>query len=560
MKNVSIAAKLAILFAMTARVVARRRRSRSVGGDLLSAPSARHAPGLPSARPIESINGLVYAVVMDSRGIYISADPKIRQSSPTAWPEYLDRMTRGVADWRTSPPRSVPPTPSRAASPNSASSAWGPPVAAARSVEAARRHNDNDANRSVAPPSTRISRPSPKASPIRPPPPPVRLGTLTRQSRLMVALSIGLAVVVSLFSFWRVRSDVTKPIRRLVAVMAQISAGRTDVEVPLRDRGGEIGAIAAAGRRISRDRRTVRHHEGGPLRRGPRPLSERQTKIDTAITAFDHEIRDLTTELGRAVRDPVRRRPSSDRVDPGRRRLRSATSPAPPNRPPVTFRPRRRCCRGTSASVAEINACVVDATGNCPHCCRHRRALHRCAVQGLAGSAQKIGEVVGLDPLDRRTDQPPRPSTLPSRPPAPARERPWLRRRRQRGQGARRPDRQGDRGDLRQIIGCSRPPTRLGGGDRGDPRHHPAPSTASPCRSPPPSRSKAPPQQDRPQRQSRRLRHPRGRSQHPAKSSVAMGETARSAESLLDLAVGLDRHSSDLRSRVDAFLRTIAAA
>ena len=396
MKNVSIAAKLAILFAITTTLslvlgafgLWTESTQRAVGDDLRQAFLGQSY--------VERVNGLVYAVVMDSRGVYMSDDPKVLAKYADGMVKNLDRMTQEVADWK----RDIAPA-LRARFETLETR-----VAQFRDFrlelarrgretgrEAAREYGDNDANRSVRSALNKdlevlAAGLSQQAADVS-----TRLDRLVDRSRLLVCLLIGLAVVVGLVGFWRVRSDVTRPIQRLVAVMAEISAGHTTVDVPCRDRSDEIGAIAGA---VADFRTAVERSDAmkESLSADGRDRAARQGKIEVAIASFDAEMRNLTDELGHAVETLAgAARHQIDATQGAGNRARDvagASEQAASNVQTVAA-----AAEELSASVSEINARVADATRTA------REAVETAerssaAVQGLAGSAQKIGEVVGL--------------------------------------------------------------------------------------------------------------------------------------------------------------------
>ncbi|MCE1238176.1 MAG: methyl-accepting chemotaxis protein [Hyphomicrobiales bacterium] len=396
MKNFTIATKLALLFAATVIV------SVVVGVVGLWTQSAQRGAGDDMRQAflgqayVERINGLVYAVVMDSRGVYMSADPKKLDKFADGMVKNLDRMTKEVADWKSD----VSPTLQKRFETLEAR------VAQFREFrlelarrgreigfEAAREYGDNDANRAVRSALNKdlealaagLSEQAAAASDLR--------DRLAERSRLFVAGLIAVAVIVGLFGLWRARRDVTGPIGRLVVVMKEIASGHTTVEVPYRERGDEIGAIAHA---VGEFRAAVERSEAmkSSLSAEGRARADRQSKVDTAIAGFDAEVRALTGELGHAVETlsvAARRQIEATRGAGGRTRdVAGASERAADNVQTVAA-----AAEELSASVAEINSRVAEATATA-RAAVETAERSSAAVQGLAGSAQKIGDVVSL--------------------------------------------------------------------------------------------------------------------------------------------------------------------
>ncbi len=396
MRNTSIAAKLALVFAMTVLV------SVVVGLVGLWMQAAQREAGDDMRRAflgqayVERINGLIYAVVMDSRGVYMSEDPKKLDKYAVGMIANLDRMTREMDDWRQDVAPAL----------RGRFDTLAERVAQFRTFRlelvrrgresgylAAREYGDNDANRSVRSAlnkdlealATGLADQAAAAATLR--------DRLAERSRLAIGALVGAALLVGLLGFWRVRADVTRPIARLVGVMNEVSAGHTAVEVPDLDRRDEIGAIAHA---VSEFRAAVERSQTmqTDLTKEGRARAERQSKIDGAIAVFDAEIRDLTGELTEAVRTlaGAARRQIDATQDAGARTrdVAGASDRAAGNVQTVAA-----AAEELSASVAEINGRVTDAT-NTARAAVATAERSSSAVQGLAGSAQKIGDVVGL--------------------------------------------------------------------------------------------------------------------------------------------------------------------
>jgi methyl-accepting chemotaxis protein len=345
---------------------------------------------------VEKLNGLVYAVVMDSRGVYMSGDPAVLKKYAAGMKTSLDQMVRVVADWE----KNI--TPGLENEFRTLKGRVGQfrefrLETARRGLEigheAAREHGDNDANRAVR---TALNKDlealagglSATAGRIGD-----RLGTLADASRWITGALALLALAVGVIGIWISRASITHPITELVEVMRRVSHGETAVEVPCRSRRDEIGRIAEA---VEAFRGAVARSDEmkTALSDESRDRADRERRIEAAVTAFDAEIARLTSELGGSVetlagaaRDQIH---AAENASTRARQVTEASVRATGNVQTVAA-----AAEQLSASVGEINVRVADATRTARGAVETAESSST-AIQGLSTAAQKIGDVVGL--------------------------------------------------------------------------------------------------------------------------------------------------------------------
>ncbi|MDK9696678.1 MAG: methyl-accepting chemotaxis protein [Siculibacillus sp.] len=345
---------------------------------------------------VEKINGLIYAVVMESRGIYMSSKPEPLKKFADGLFVQLGRMMATVDAWEASVSPALKPKFEEMKKRVVQFRDFRTDMARRGMAEGsaiARELGDNDANRSVRSALNKdlealAAGLAAEAASLKSDL--ARLGDMARA--LGIAL-FALCLAVGALGVWMARTQIARPITRLVAVMTEISAGRTALDVPHRDRGDEIGSIAAA---VADFRDAVDRSEAmkASLTEEGRTRAERQSRVESAVTGFDREIATLTGELTRtastlaeAARGQIR--------DAGAASERSRSVADSSARASGNVQTVAAAAEELSASVAEINARVGEAAAAA------RTAVETAersssSVQGLAGSAQKIGEVVDL--------------------------------------------------------------------------------------------------------------------------------------------------------------------
>jgi methyl-accepting chemotaxis protein len=247
MFKLSIAAKLYIIFTLLAVATLALAGIAVVNARHQAAMTAEYETSLVGTQNIERVNGLIYAVVMESRGIYMSPDiPTAKRYGALLLP-FNERIVQVVDDWRKSVGTED------AAQFGEFSKRiqqfvdfrkelvrLGTEVSPAKG----REWGDNEANRSVR---TALNKDLEALAAIYDARTrriyaelEQRLNwTLTTLSLLAAAALLLAAVGVAII--WRV---VTRPLAEVTRVTKSVAGGDNGVAIPYRDRHDEIGALA----------------------------------------------------------------------------------------------------------------------------------------------------------------------------------------------------------------------------------------------------------------------------------------------------------------------------
>ncbi|MEJ1160213.1 methyl-accepting chemotaxis protein [Prosthecomicrobium sp. N25] len=345
---------------------------------------------------VERLNGLVYATVMESRGIYMAKDGAAARPFSESLRRYADTMLRIVGEWESL----IEPT-DRAAFDEFRTRVQTfhdfrydmATRGVAQGPEAARALGDNDANRAVR---TALNRDleslaatyDRRAAEIY-----EEIGRLHATGRMILLAALALALAVGATGVWIARARIARPIMDQAGVMARIAQGDTDVAVPALDRADEIGRMAAA---VEVFRKAVR--ESDDLKRSleteNRAREDRQAALRNAVSAFEADAADVVARLvglaetvTAAARDQIA---AARETTVKTRTVADASDQTTANVQTVAA-----AAEELSASIAEINRRVADAAATA------RTAVETAerssaAVQGLTDSAQRIGDVVDL--------------------------------------------------------------------------------------------------------------------------------------------------------------------
>jgi methyl-accepting chemotaxis protein len=245
----SISSRLALLFVLTilstlllgAVALWQETESARIAND--------NARNLRDVAAVERVNGLVYAAVMDSRGIYMSQDHAGVEKFAKGLVATLDRLSAVLASWD----QDIPPT-MRAAFDKLRSRAMTFRSFRLETVRlgledgpaAARKQGDNDANREVR---TQLNKDleayardlDHEATEL------AREGrNLVWIGQILTVITLLIVLLVSTGGMWFSYAKISRPIVRLVARMNQISSGNLDIDLHPSARTDEIGNLTTA--------------------------------------------------------------------------------------------------------------------------------------------------------------------------------------------------------------------------------------------------------------------------------------------------------------------------
>ena len=299
--QLSIATKLYVIFALLATMTAGLAAVAVVNAHRHAALTDDFQAAYTGALNVQRVDTLIYAVVMESRGIYMSPDIATARVYGDGLLVFNDRISRVVKDWRDSV---------------SAEDAMVfEPFAlrlrqfqefrrelVRRGVEigpaAGREWGDNEANRTVRKAlnsdiEALADRYAKRSQHIYDE---IDSG-IEWTAWLMSGVAVA-AVLLAIIGMITIGRSVAGPLATITEVTEAVAAGQSDVAVPYRDRGDELGALARsigvfqeAMRRNEELSRTVIDDAQG--------RSRRQELMSGEIARFGSDIEATLAELGR---------------------------------------------------------------------------------------------------------------------------------------------------------------------------------------------------------------------------------------------------------------------
>ena len=285
--RLSIATKLYAIFALfallTAAITALSDFNTRRGTELTDAIETASLAALN----VERVNSLVYAVVMESRGIYMSTDAAAVKKYGDGLLKFNDRLLGVVKNWESIV---------------QADDAQQFAVfkkrieqfiefrkeLVRRGVElghdAGREWGDNDANRNVRSALNKDLEALSKVYAERS----KRIGEQTavnRQLSFLLTCLGGLALVLVGAGVLIISRSVARPLSAITATIKRVAEGAEDVEVPHTDRADEIGALAHA-IRIFQEAMDRNRNLNSQVLQDSRAREERARHIEASVEAF----------------------------------------------------------------------------------------------------------------------------------------------------------------------------------------------------------------------------------------------------------------------------------
>ena len=349
------------------------------------------------AQIAERLNGLVYAVVMDSRGIYMSPSTERARPFAQGMRRFLAQMDADLARWQ-------------ALLPAERRDSIAPLVASAHdfirlrtelarvgveeSIEAVNRLGNNDENRRNRQAFNTALDAAARATAAE-----VEAATRAVEGlagRLIGWLALGTVaglLVASLLAWLTVSRGLVSPLRGVTTALQSLASGRSDISIPGADRRDEVGLVARAAetfRAAIEERRALE-----TARRAEAEAKEKRAlALAEEVRRFNAQAEHLIGEVGRSVGgldtavNALRHFANS--VAEGSGAAGVAADQASSNVATVAS-----AAEELSASIAEITRQMAESAHVAAAAVAKARETDT-TVQGLAESAKRIGDVVRL--------------------------------------------------------------------------------------------------------------------------------------------------------------------
>ena len=394
--KLSIAAKLYAIFALMATT--------TIALSVVAVSAARHHAALTdefeSANAgtwnVERVNGLIYAVVMESRGVYMSTDMATSKVYADGILKFNKQIAKVVEDWK----KSVRGDDADLFGQFSGRIAQfidfrrelarlGTEVSPA----AGREWGDNDANRSVRKALNKDLEELTKIYSTRATRVYSDIDTGIEKTAMWLTLLAGFAVMLATAGAWVISRSVAKPIAEITHITEAVAAGDDSVSIPFRERSDEIGALA---RSIDVFQRAMRSNEelNRTVRTDAEMRTQRQEQMSNEISRFSAEVEATLAELGRIsdqmLAASTQLAGAADDASAKTARAEAASSEASSN-----VRDIASAADELSASVNEIDRQVAQSNAIATKAVNEAGRTN-LAVKELDEAAARIGDVVKL--------------------------------------------------------------------------------------------------------------------------------------------------------------------
>jgi methyl-accepting chemotaxis protein len=345
----------------------------------------------------ERVNGLVYAVVMDSRGVYMSPDTARAKQFADGIRRFLPMIERDVAAWETLVPAAQREAFARvkeSAAEFVAFRAETARLGTEESPQAANVQGNNDDNRRNRKAFNDALKAVADATAAEVEARAAEVEGL--YERLALWLSVGTAAglaIVGLLAWLLVNRTVVRPLDAVTEALGSLSEGRTDVVVPGADRDDEVGRLAQTAERFRAalvERAAMeraRLDEAKAKEARAAAMAEEVARFDGTATDLLDRLSGSAARLEEAV---TAMRRVAEVSAQGSTAAASAAEEASANVQTVAS-----AAEELSASIAEITRQVSDAARIAGRAVEEARRTDG-TVQSLAEGARRIGDVVRL--------------------------------------------------------------------------------------------------------------------------------------------------------------------
>jgi methyl-accepting chemotaxis protein len=394
--SLSIAAKLYTIFALLATV--------TIGLSLWLALNARNNTTLTQeferafvgAQNVERVNGLIYAVVMESRGIYMSPDIPSAKRYGALLLQFNERIANVVADWRkhvgTADAGQFGEFEKRIQQFMEFRKELvrlGTEVSPAKG----REWGDNEANRSVR---TALNKDLDGLAHIydaRSKQVYAELEAGVARTAWLLGVLCVVAVVLALCGIVIIGQAVARPLRNITRVTEEVAGGATGVTIPHANRHDEVGALA---RSIMIFQQAIERNVelNRTIAEDVKAREERNAHIRTAVDAFRGSVEQALAAVARNAE--TMRSTAQNLTDVSANAKEHSGSAASASDDTATnVNTVASASEELTASIQEIARHVTQATS----VVREAGATTETSaaeIEGLAAAGQRIGAVIDL--------------------------------------------------------------------------------------------------------------------------------------------------------------------
>jgi methyl-accepting chemotaxis protein len=393
--RLSLAAKLYSIFALFAVLVAAITALSDYNTRQNAALTEAVATASRAALNVERVNSLVYAVVMESRGVYMSTEPAVVKKYGEGLLKFNDRILDVVKNWQALVQ----------ADDAEQFAIFKKRIEqfidfrkelVRRGVEinaaAGREWGDNDANRQVR---SALNKDLEALSKVYA----ERSKKLSQQTDTNHTLAFvltclgGLALIVVIMGVLIITRSIARPLSAITDTIKRVAEGAEGVEVPHVDRGDEIGALARA-IQIFKEAMDRNRNLNSQVIEDSKARDERARQIEASVDAFREAIGGVlraVTDNATSMRGTAETIASVASDASGRAVTASgATEQASNNVSAVAS-----AAEELSASVEEIGRQVRQSAGAVEQAgLRTEKSITE--IEGLAAATQRIDGVLAL--------------------------------------------------------------------------------------------------------------------------------------------------------------------
>jgi len=394
--NLTIAAKLYAIFALMATT--------TVALSVVAVHSARNHAALTgefeSANSgswnVERANGLIYALIAETRGIYAAQDRDSAAKEAAALLKVSGQIDTVIAEWQRSVRTSDSTAFSQFAVRISEFQAFVPElarIATESAPQAARLWSDKNhpaqardaLNKDL---ETLSQHYTDRAQ---------RIYTVLDQgidnTAMLLTILAAFAVMLAIAGALMIARSVVKPLAAITRVTEAVAAGEASISIPFSERYDEVGALA---RSIAVFQRAMRHNEdlNRTVRDDAETRSRRQEQMSNEISRFSADVEATLAELGRIsdqmMAASTQLAGAADDASTKTARASSASAEASSN-----VRDIASAADELSASVNEIDRQVAQSNAIATKAVNEAGRTN-IAVKELDQAAVRIGDVVKL--------------------------------------------------------------------------------------------------------------------------------------------------------------------